>query len=306
MLLNTKLQRKASVVLKQLHINSPVLLGMGGEGPVYEFGNDEVLKLYLHATDIQYLQNIQLFQKELAKHIFTFAIPQISKIGHVDEIFYTVEKRLPGVQMDKKIAGLTTTDRQRLYQSYYDAIRQVNAVTYPTFPYGQIIKTPESITADSWADFLVRKLDQKVNKTHEQMRIVVVDFDKKVELFKMLIQQHLTSSQKCLVHSDYFLNNVLVGDDLTITAVLDFSVHAAVGDPRLDISSVLTWNEIDPQIKLEDYQFLYEIAKKDYGNDIQTIADLYLLFSSFYFADMDDPSFTIQNLNNKKLWGKYS
>jgi aminoglycoside phosphotransferase len=280
------------------------LLGHGGEGWIYEYGND-ALKIYVRNSDKQYLKNIQLFQSNLKKQHFTFDIPQIYEIGEVDGILYTIEKRLQGVQMDKKIIGMSTPDRQKLYRSYYDAIRQVNAVTFSNLPYGQIIKTPESITSDSWTDFLVRVLDQKMVKTQDKMRLSVSDFDKKINLFKLLIQKHLVSTQKNLVHCDYFLNNVLVNDDLAISAVLDFSVHAAVGDPRLDIAGVLTWNGIDPNIKPEDYTFLYAIAKKDYGDDVSRFADLYLLYSSFYFSDMDDPSFSIKNLNNEKLWSKY-
>ena len=178
-------------------------------------------------------------------------------------------------------------------------------MTFPDLPYGQIIKTSESITSNSWTDFLVYVLDQKMVKIQDSIRRSVSDFDKKVEHFKTLIKRKLVSTQKSLVHCDYFLNNVLVNDDLTISAVLDFSVHAAVGDPKLDIAGVLTWNEIDPNVRPEDYMFLYGIAKKDYGDDIQAYADLYLLFSSFYFTDMDDPSFSVKNLNNDKLWSKY-
>lgn len=304
MTLSPEFQKKASLVFAKLHLTTPVLLGMGGEGPVYEYGDDKVLKVYPRTVDMLYLQNIQSFQRDLAKHTFTFATPQITEIGQTDGVLYTVEKRLQGTQGDKKIIGLHTADRQRVYRSYYDAIRQVNKVTFPTLPYGQLIKTSESITSDSWTDFLIHVLEQKVEKTQENVRGVVVDFDKKVERFKDLIQQHLTSTQKQLVHSDYFLNNVLVGDNLSVTAVLDFSVHAAVGDPRLDIAGVLTWNEIDPHIKPEDYQFLYAVAEKDYGKEISKIADLYLLFSSFYFSDMDDPGFSIRNLNNEELWEK--
>lgn len=299
-----EIEQKVGMVFSRLKIRDPVLLGKGGEGWIYEHGND-ALKVYPHTSDKQYLKNIQAFQKVLAEQHFPFDVPQIYEIGEVEGVLYTVEKRLQGIQMDKKIIGMSVPDRQRLYRNYYDAIRQVNTVTFPDLSYGQIIQTPDSITSNSWTDFLIQVLDKKVVKTQESMRRSVSDFHRKVELFATLINQHLVSTQKNLVHCDYFLNNVLVLDDLSISAVLDFSAHATVGDPRLDIAGVLTWNEIDPNVKPEDYMFLYDIAKKDYGDDIQTYADLYLLFSSFYFADMDDPSFSVKNLNNEKLWSKY-
>lgn len=301
---NEKDEKKVSVVLTKLHIDAPILLGKGGEGWVYEYGAD-VLKVYPRNPDIQYLKNVQEFQSTLAKHVFSFDIPKILEVGEAGGVLYTVEKRLHGVSMAKKIIGISTKDRQKLYRSYYDAIREVGTVTFSDLPYGQIIKTSESITSDSWTDFLVRMLDQKVKKTADTMRTSVSSFDEKVALFKSRIQKHLVRDQKNLVHCDYFINNVLVNDDLKVSAVLDFSVHASVGDPRLDIAGVLTWNEIDPNVKQEDYSFLYDVAKSDYGDEILLYADLYLLFSSFYFADMADPSFSIGNLNNEKLWSKY-
>lgn len=304
MTINKEIQQNVDTVLHKLGLKNPVLLGKGGEGWVYEYGKD-ALKIYPRNADIEYLRNTQKFQTELAKNQFTFATPQIYDIGEVGGVSYTVEKRLGGIQMDKKVICMKTADRQKLYQSYYQAIRQVNEVTFPNLPYGQIISTQNSITADRWVDFLGQVFEQKIAKTQERMRSSVTDFDLKVDVFKHLIRQHLQSDQKQLVHCDYFLNNVLVDDELKVSAVLDFSVHAAVGDPKLDIAGVLTWNEIDPNIKPEDYMFLYEQARQDYGKDIDTYADLYLLFSSFYFGDMDDPSFSIKQLNNEKLWNKY-
>ena len=90
----------------------------------------------------------------------------------------------------------------------------------------------------------------------------ISNYDQKIETMKLLIKKYLLSNQKCLIHCDYFLNNVLVNDSLDISAILDFSQHSAVGDPKLDIASVLTWNEIDPNVKQEDYIFLYDVAKK--------------------------------------------
>ena len=43
-------------------------------------------------------------------------------------------------------------------------------------------------------------------------------------------------------------------------------------------------------------------AEQDYGSTIHKIADLYLLYSGFYFADMDDPSFSVEHLNDDQLW----
>lgn len=304
-LIDKESQDRTKIVLRKLGITSPVLLGKGGEGPVYERG-DDALKIFLHTTDVQYLKNIKEFQNRLSRHQFTFSIPQIYEVGEVDGTLYTIEKKLHGIPMDKRIVTLASTDRQKLYGNYYGAIRQVGAVSFPELPYGHIIKTDQSITSESWPYYLTQVLEQKTAKTRARMLELVPDFDRKVKTMSALIQTQLRDTQKQLVHCDYYLNNVLTDDDLNISAVLDFSQHCAVGDPRQDMASVLTWNEIDPNVKPEDYMFLYDQAKSDFGEDIVTRSELYLLFSSFYFADMEDPSFSIKHLNNERLWSKYT
>ncbi len=304
-MINTNLQQSVDSVLRGLKIDHPVLLGKGGEGWVYQYEENSALKIYPRSSDIEYLRNTQKFQDTLSKAKFSFATPQIEEIGEIDGILYTIEKRLHGTQMDKKIIDLPTADRQRLYRSYYEAIRQVGSVTFANLPYGQITDSKDTVRSESWTDFLITTLDRKLIKNGAELKHKILHLDEKVSMYKALIKSHLKSEKHQLVHSDYFLNNVLVDDLLNISAVLDFSVHAVVGDPLLDIAGVLTWNEIDPHVHPDDYMFLYDVAKSDYGGDIQTFADLYLIFSSFYFSDMDDPSFSIKNLNNENLWDKY-
>jgi hypothetical protein len=80
------LKHKVDIVLRELKITYPVLLGKGGEGWVYEYDND-ALKIYPRNTDKQYLINTQAFQSYLVKQHFTFDIPQIYKIGEAMESY---------------------------------------------------------------------------------------------------------------------------------------------------------------------------------------------------------------------------
>lgn len=291
-------------VFEHLNIKNPVLLGKGDEGSVYEHGMD-ALKIYAQNPDLEYLNGLQKFQNELAKNDFTFDTPQIYEIGNINGSFYTIEKRLKGTQMDKAIIEMNTRDRQTLFHGYYEAIRQVNSISFPNYPYGQIIKTKESMNSESWTDYLIQTLDFKKTKMLLSSKGQISNFDKKLELFKNLIHKHLQTNQKQLVHCDYYLTNVLV-DKAKISAILDFSGHTSIGDPKLDVASVIMWNMIDPNVKEEDYKFLFDIAKKDFGDNIQMYSDLYLLYSGFYFTDMNDPTFSVNILNNNDHWRKYT
>lgn len=303
--LDTETESLTQRVFDKLGLRHAVLLGRGGEALVYEYGS-KVLKIFPKTPDLQYLYNLQLFQQDLAAQPFTFKTPVILEIDNADGVVFTIEDRLRGMPMDQKLAGLNTADRQKVFASYYQAIRQVHQVKYPDLPYGHIIQTPQSLTASSWVDFLSVMLDQQVSKTKIRIKPLVTDFDSKLDDFHHLIQSQLTSSDKTLVHRDYYHNNCLVGDNLAISAILDFSSHAVVGDPRMDIASVLTWNEINPVITPNDYDFLFSQAEQDYGTNIRTISDLYLMYSAFYFSDMADLSFSVSHLNNAELWKKIS
>lgn len=57
-------KQKADVVLSNLKINNPVLLGKGGEGWIYEYGND-ALKIYPRLSDKSYLKILKFFKISL-------------------------------------------------------------------------------------------------------------------------------------------------------------------------------------------------------------------------------------------------
>lgn len=299
-----ELETLKRIVFEKLWIKNPVLLGSGGEGLVFEYDEDRVVKIFPKSPDLAYLSDLQIFQHKLAELSFTFATPEILEIGSADGIIYTVERLLHGVPMDKALAGADTKDRQKMYESYYQAIKQIHAMQLPDLLFGQLIKTPESVTGSTWPEFLEKLLAQKIEKTRVRIAPLVDNFDQKLAQIRSLIVAELNSKEKKLVHRDYYLNNVLVGNNLEISAVLDFGAHAAVGDPRMDVASVLRWNEIDPNVKPEDYEFLYTQADADYGDDIQRVADIYLLYSAFYFSDMADPSFSVKHLNDDQLWDR--
>lgn len=295
---------KDNLVLRHLGISNPELLGKGNEGRVYAY-NYDVLKIYFKGQDLNYLKDVKEFLSLLSSKGFSFETPKIFEIGQVDDVVYTIEKKLKGAQMDKKIVDLSTKDRQKVYSSYYDAIKEFHSVSFPKFPYGHIINRKSSVTSSSWTSFLIEVVEQKITKTHSSLSKLVPGLNEKVQLFKSYVLKYLNCNKKQLVFGDYYLNNVLVDNNLKVSALLDINAHATVGDPRMDISAVLRWNEIDQNVKKDDYQFLTMLAKKDFGGDIEDISDLYLLFSSFYFSDMDDSSFSVKHLNDQKIWRKF-
>ncbi|MFA6572030.1 MAG: phosphotransferase, partial [Bacteroidota bacterium] len=107
-------------------------------------------------------------------------------------------------------------------------------------------------------------------------------------------------------HCDYYLNNVLVNKNLEISAVLDFSVHASVGDKRIDVAS-LAYLNLDKNIRPEYIEYLLNIAKSKYGDDVEKFIKIYGIYYGFYYADthefnMDSYKWCIGYINNDKNW----
>ena len=298
-----EIPQQALQVLSYLNITNPILLGKGGEGWIFDYHQTEVVKIYKEATQ-EYLEKLVSFQQQLAQYSFSFDTSYIKQIGEVNGTFYTIEKKLSGQQLDTLIPDLNSPQRKLAYQNYYDAIKQINSIEPKHLPFGQIIHLSDSITAPTWSNFLLMKLAQKLEKYEKRLRNRITDYDSKVKFFQKLLSNDVQPQYQRLVHADYYLNNVLVNSDLKISAVLDLSIHACVGDPRLDVAGVLTWNDLTPGINPEDYEFLYKQAAKDYGPDLDYYIDLYRLYTAFYYSDIDNEKFSVKNLNNQEVWDR--
>jgi hypothetical protein len=295
------LQQKAHHILANLGINDTRPLPQGGEGLLFVYG-DRVIKIYNSYATRSYLEQLTSFQSQLRSYHFSFATPRVEEICELDGTLYTIEPRLSGEQLDQRIGDLSPRERHTVFSNYYAAWREIAAIELTDLPYGQIFILTDALTAPTWPEFLVRKLRQCALQALPIVRSEVKDFAKKANHLEQLITNTIRTDARNLVHADYYLNNVLITDDLSISAVLDFSVHAAVGDARYDLMSVLRWNTINPRVQAKDYAFLEKQAEQDYGSDIHSLADIYLLYSGFYFADMEDPSFSIRTLNDEHLW----
>lgn len=286
-------------VLASLRIYDPQLLGKGGEGYIFAY-KDKALKIYIR-SEMGYVRQVADLQTTLAGCGFPFSIPRITDIGQTGGSVYSVEDRLTGTPMDILMRSLPADKRQILIRNYYNAVRRIGAVTFSGKPFGQILSGSESVTGPDWVHYLLRKLEQKNEKNWERLRCIG-NLEMKTSALKQALGESCRWDGKNLVHCDYYLNNVLANDDLSVSAVLDFSIHSAVGDPRYDIASVLLWNTIDRSIQIKDYDFLFDLAEQDFGPDIRTVTRLYFLFSCYYYADMEDPSYCLDNLNDPAVW----
>jgi hypothetical protein len=93
------------------------LLGRSGEGDVYEFGDDRVVKISPRGSERE-LQRLATFQEWLARQEFPFHIPRMLEIDRLDATVSTIESRLPGETLSGRFSSLSE-DQQRLALTNY-------------------------------------------------------------------------------------------------------------------------------------------------------------------------------------------
>ena len=134
------------------------------------------------------------------------------------------------------------------------------------------------------------------------------DYVRKIDLIQNIIQKDIACDQKSLVHCDYYFNNVLVSEGLEISAVLDFSKHAVVGDKRLDAASIC-FLALDKDVTIDHLDFMTNLIRTQYGEGINMYLDIYAIYYAFYYADtyeFDKNSYTwsLNILNDINTWSR--
>jgi hypothetical protein len=302
---NNQIPKTIQQVLKELKVNNPELLGKGGEGYVFSYKNDLVIKIYDNA-DKKYLKSLQSFQSFLTTKYLPFTTPLIIKIDKSEETYYTIEKRLTGVLMEEKFPSVSEKDKYTMLNSYYEALKALNSIELLELPFGSIVDVSHEINDETWPGFLIKMLDYKLKKTGDRVAHDVINFEYKVKLLSGIIKKELNINKKYLVHADYFVNQVLVNENNEISAVLDISSHAVIGDPRLDIAGVFFFEGMKQYTK-EHIQFLLDLSVRDYGKSILKYNDIYRMYYCFYFSEVhtfmpDWYQTLIKNLNNEEIW----
>ena len=93
---------------------------------------------------------------------------------------------------------------------------------------------------------------------------------------------------RTLVHGDYFPGNVLIGDDLAMSGLVDFSVWTVVGDPALDIAGAALFLEMVAEATDDDVAFVRQTVLDRHGPAILAAGRFYRAYAAFAVADPDD------------------
>jgi len=298
-------------ILRELGIHSPILLGRGGEGLIFEYTNTEVIKIFTKETiNIEYLNHLSKILVKIQSHKLPIQTPLIKDIGNKSNTLFTIEKRLNGRNMETVFPTLEDKKKRKLIRSYLNAIKYLHTITFPSFKYGNILPYQDQITDEKWSSYLCRKAKQRVESAGKKLEDDYPQIHERLLLFNEIVDKYLIKSDKCLVHCDYFVNQVLVNESHEITAILDISYHAAVGDPKLDIASTPIFyglKEYTPDL----ISYIKKIGIREYGDEIIFFFDIYQIYYCFYFSNIYKylPDFyreIVQTLRDQQLWNRVS
>jgi len=227
--------------LDHFGLNESALLGSGGQSRVYALDATRVVRLYRPETDRGFALRLAAFYAALDVPPLPFGIPRIQETGAIDGTLYAIETRLAGTPLIAAWPLLDPPSRSRAVMGFVQAAAAIRRIRHPQTEFGELLAaTP--IRRASWRDFLVAKGEARARECAAWLREDVPRLDRALARYCELVAQ-LPEPEPDLVHGDYYTANVLVIDDGTVTAVMDFSPLSIIGDGRMDV--VGAWHSLD-------------------------------------------------------------
>jgi len=299
----------AKDILNSLHIKDPVLLGEGSESRVYSYTAERVVRIGKSAMTVESLQELGGIYAFLSSHALPFAMPGEYEIRQRKGVVFLIEKKLVGMPIASVYEKLDERQRQRLLHSFFEAADSFKAITFDTREYGRLLHDAEDTAHyDNWPQFIKAAAPLKLPYTRAVLQADGVDVDYVLEKFAQDAEMVEPYPRKNFVHGDYFFGNVLVNDNLEISAVLDVSGWSAVGDHRMDIAGTVMFLDLYDFVSPRDSAYITELAVHTYGDDILFYIRLYRVYYSLLLSDckhLDPPAYywSLRNLRSYMLSG---
>jgi aminoglycoside phosphotransferase (APT) family kinase protein len=257
-------------VLDRYRVDVHDHLGHGGEADVFALDAERVLRVHRnpdHHGSARYVRSIGAFYDSLDRGAVPFALPQVLEV-HEEDVTWSIERRLPGRPLDAMLDELSGEERRRAIGSYVDGAAAFGALGVPDGfegGFGELF-TAERLVAPTWGELLAERLALQLERGEPVVRDLVPDLGR-ARTRVLAMARAEPADGRTLVHGDFFPGNVLFGDDLGVSAVLDLGWLTVVGDPTHDIRSAVAFWSVRPWSKPGDREALVAAAQRHLGDD---------------------------------------
>jgi putative membrane protein len=256
------------------------LLAEGGESAIYELGTDRILRIGCPGVSYQ-IERYDLL-REIEAAGLPWPLPQLIEHGRIADRHFAIETRLPGRSLDVVLAEVKGDARARALRNYADAALRIREARVERPWFGELYHEPP-VHRSSWPDYLVDRGRLQISKAADEFATEVPGLDDVVAGFESDVRE-VEGIAPGLVHGDYFPGNVLVGDDLEITGVIDFGWSTLVGDPRLDAVCASVFLEVDRAWSTRADADLVRGHLRERAPDVEGVFDLYRTFCAIHFS----------------------
>ena len=196
----------------------------------------------------------------------------------------TVERRIPGTSLLVLLRRLAGAERAAALAHYAEAVDALSAVSFPDRPYGQILAAAP-VTAPTWRAYLRQGLEGFIAANGGAIAERCGDLAGLRARALALLDDVPETPPKVLVHGDYFPGNVMIGGDLAVSGLVDFSVWTIVGDGGYDAVSALVFLEMIAEATPEDIALVRRVVLARHGDALRAPARFYRAYFAFAMAD---------------------
>lgn len=257
------------------------LIAEGGESRVYALGATRILRVLRRPADPMLLKRKQAFLASLDGRL-PFAVSQIEDVSA--DGGWTVERRIAGTSLLVLLRRLAGRDRAVALAHYAEAVDALAGVSFPDRPYGQMLAA-DPVTAPTWHAYLRRGLGGFVAANHAAIAAHCGDPADLHARALALLADVPDAPTKALVHGDYFPGNVMIGDDLAVSGLVDFSVWTIVGDAGYDVISALIFLEMIAEATPDDIALVRRVVIARHSAGLAAPARFYRAYFAFAMAD---------------------
>jgi aminoglycoside phosphotransferase (APT) family kinase protein len=257
------------------------LIAEGGESRVYALGAARILRVLRRPADPALLARKQAFLASLDGRL-PFAVSQIEDFD--PDGGWTVERRIAGTSLLVLLRRLAGRDRTLALTHYAEAVDALAAISFADRPYGQML-AGDPVTAPTWRAYLRRGLDGFIAANGAAVEAHCGDLEGLHARALALLADVPDTPPKALVHGDYFPGNVMIGADLAVSGLVDFSVWTIVGDAGYDVISALVFLEMIAEATPDDIALVRRVVLARHGAALAAPARFYRAYFAFAMAD---------------------